>query len=592
MLSALGDGAQASPAPDDRARLATATPVDVRSAALLISDQRGGDLPMAVGVAGTGVVVELDGRALLRALGLVRALGLESAGQSEPADRPPEPAESPAVVEIHAYALLANLEVAASSSLAVPLGPEDVGLLEASGLRTRLELGPLPAGLDGLGGARIRALARAGDSFALGGAETTIEGSDSSGPGSPSLPAARLAAPAGEAPWLEARAAGARESAAPLRARATAWAGETLEIEWASPGPPRAVPGLRAEIEPIAPARADAPGAGPLPLADPAQLAIPRELPSGLYRLRFAAEGRRASPPIEVVILGSDLGARRAELEALAWPALARLELRGAGSPSVTQIPAIELPEKNRRRARRLRARYLEVLRVIARGGLEAGSEALARFQTGAFRALGNEAPSALFLLETRITERLMRRSRNPQTLLPAVVVYSRLYARHRAAGRPRTAQHALDAGSAILQRYVQQENQNRQEAAACLAAFGVDRQLKGNLPRAQRLFEQALELDRDSSLAQLGLGLGAAWLGRFSKAEKSLGRYLKSFPDEEEIRLRQAVAEQRASPRGRRGSSVDRRLRALLDSETPWVACVAGQQWTRAAIDRGEFET
>jgi len=550
------------------------------TAALLLSGQEGGSLPLAVlvlpvpgGTSGAGqarvpVVVEVDGRALL-------------AGQRE---------ELPLDIEICLYALGPQGGIVATLLDTVEIAPEGFADLKRSGLAFQGEL-LLPPGEISL-----RVLVRNPATEALGLRRIALavpafqEATVLSTPLFSPPPEAWVVAHASEGAGTEGNAA-ARPVLVPgaeVTFRVLAW---RLAPEARLTALLRRRSGEERTELPIQIAGRTGAGAPELE-ALTATMALGRVEP-GEYELRLAVSppGGAAifSPALPIFISPGSAGRT--------WVAVAL----PAGSAGPPPLPQAARPKEAKPRHRRfdvapLQAAYLEALRPLAAGDEAGARSAISAFETA--QLVTNPQPltsNDLVEVEAPVAGEISRR--DPEALVALLLLYERLY--HQAAERRalRQAAHDGEVVFGLAELYAKQSHAPGARSLAAGFLAGLGEGADGGLsPLAHRALERALSYDPGNEAALLALAADAGWRGDVRAAAGHLEKLLKSHPESREGRLRLALCRARlGDPKRARqllGEILAAEPAAPAAEDDPWLLSLTYQELARLQLAAGEAET
>ncbi len=552
--------------------------VRVATAALILSGQSGGSIPLSVlasplpaadgGTGPVSVLIEIGGSAF--------------AGEESEID-----------VEVFLYALDAAGDVEASVSQRFRLRRELYGPRLADGLAVFAPLTLAPGSYD------LRVLVRRPQSAELGVNSWPL-----------TVPSADDVAPVLLPPWLLAPAAGrlialpspasdvAGVTTAPLILLDDAGAGSDPYFPSAAPrleasrtvfgcllgrqAPAQGVLTARFELDDgtvaaeltLAPERRPSPWPGLEALWF--SLRTP-DLPSGRYRLRLALTAA-GSEPAESPSVWVEVKAPHApRVASLADSETAATDLR-----TMIRSRRLQLPP------REIEAGYLRALRRLADGDEAAAREMIADLE----RQAAGAAPRALDELADVEWRTLAGFAGDSwESLLPVVWLHERLiddYERGRAVN---LAEHSLRSSVRLARELSERASSAsaRAEAVQALASLG------GRLQRAQRLgesdalLERALALDGGHAALSLALAANDERRGDYLQAVEELERLVARHPGHAEGRLRLALNRARVG----RGDEALRLLGELTAAGVPeWIAELAFQESARLAVLDGQPDT
>ncbi|MEM7582994.1 MAG: tetratricopeptide repeat protein [Acidobacteriota bacterium] len=555
--------------------------VEMRVAALIMSGQQGGGLPIALATLPSPddperfvAVVEIDGASLL-----------ESFASSEPSV-----ALVPPIVELYAYVLGAELEVLDQLSAKLELEPDDHGgLLASTGLKLLVSLASPSAS----GRRQLRVLVRVGSTFGLRGAE--LAASDASQiqvwppafseegetwlVGLPVDEDVALPAPFGWAPGAVLPTSRALITAGqPLRGRAFSNAAPSQLVGLLrSPGEEAISVPLRRLEEAAPPSPAGTLPSVPFELVD-------SDLEPGLYELALAlgpedgslptaAEARSPSRFVPIFV-ASSAPSKAAASQTIAAPTSGTGKARGKRR----RPPNRRLKEL----LGRISQEYLSALRQLTAGDRRT---ALATLSASEARIIEQFSADGVAILAAGQESALAGLADSDWgKVLPAMLLHLDLNRQYRRQRRFILVQHATRSVVARAQAAAahQATPAASAEAARVVASLGTQYQLTGSLSQAKRLFEQALALSEDAS-ALFGLATLLEKRGQFEQTVPVLERLVEVRPDLLEAHLRLAINRIRIdeSPRAVR----DALRRLAKQQQSQWVAVVAYQELARLEL-------
>ncbi len=550
--------------------------VDVRAAALLMSGQEGGALPLAL-----AVLPPLAGEPGITVLAEVAGEALHGAGQ----------ADEPLGLEVFVYALGDDLEVVALTTQQLVVAAEQRDSLRRGGLKI---LVPLELGT---GEAMLRVLVRAGsDAFGLRSLPLALPPAVALPPLPAELsPGWLVAAPRGAAlpgPW---RVAGelhlptARPILTPRQSRSMhvflrrpgSGAGLLFAIFTDADGGTEEVPLTLGE--PADSASADgAPGWRALTAA----MEVP-VLTGGTYRLSLAWRPVGGTPAGGTPVGGTPEGGAGEELRSSPLAVLVT-----GGLAAVVETPREELtpapPSPARRLGRQLTEAYLRALGELAAGQRR---RALATLLAAERRFADRVRGDPLFHLrevESRAFARLGEQAW--PAALPVILLHADLAAEYRRRTLFPLDLHAHRRAVALAAAYAREvaTPEARQEAAWVVAGEAAAL-LSGSRGEAETLYKLALELLGEADDSVL-LALAALYekTGRYQEAAETLRRLTAVRPHHDEGRLRLAVSLARLGESGRAAQLLGE---LVEDAGSEWVREVAVQEAARLEMEHGRLE-
>ncbi len=583
--------------------------VEMRVAALIMSGQQGGALPIALAIL-PGVddpesftaMVEIDGAALLDSLLAdgVAEDGTDEDGTDE--DRPITGRESaairsvagPLVVDLFAYVLGDQLDVLDQQSVSLELDAVAHGeVLAATGLKFFVPLALTANAVDGP--RQLRVLARVGKTFGLRGTE--VKGMSGDPPQAWPPAFAEF-----DEPWLIAMPQGEVVLPPPFgfgagavlpTSRALIVAGEPmLGQAFAAP-----LPGSR--LIALVRSPGDAAVVWPLEIGEREQVrsvtpfdATPftvenADLDPGLYEIALAwgpdsdelpdATKARASSSYVPVFIASPARTDARDLD------------RGVEQPELSPETRTKKRRPPNRKLKELLARiatdYLSALRQLVAGERRAALATLSASETGVVEQLNADAVPILAAGQTSALASLT--DSEWRAVLPAALLHLDLSQRYRRQHRFILTHHAtqrvVELARAAATRLATPEASV--EAARTLAGLGSQYQLTGSLSQAKKLFDQALDL-ADDATALLGLATLQEKRGHFVEAVPALERLVTVQSEFPEGRLRLALNRIRT---GRIKPARDDLRRLARQTDSDWVAVVAHQELARLEVERSD---
>lgn len=507
--------------------------VDPRTAALLLSGQRGGSIRAAVSA---GPVTPVEGAAC-RLDAWIEVDGDSMLGESR---------SGSADVEVSIYAMAAAGRVTAFDRILLRLDQESLGeRLRRHGLRLHRNL-TVPCGVQTL---RVLVLNVASDEFFLGEAEASLAGERW---------IVQVLAPPGE--LVEAVSGDLATS--PPAARPLLRPGSVVSLALYPPGD-----GLQA-IE----ARGRLAGGAPEAIATPMSEAASSGASGGPLTLHWEvpATAREGAAELEVLIAaaGDDVVVRvpvtlgRADGPST-WIAAATQVALAAPPPG----PAEPLPS-----ATELRSDYLGALELLARDEGPLALQTAAEVQR---RALGDGRAARRERLSRAIQGVAVGvAGEDGRHLLPLLWLHLELFTHFAGAS---DHLHATAAADHLLSLTSLCETgrcgeQVRTVAAQALVALGEAHALRVSWQPARRYFRRALALAPELDEARLGAAAVAEWMGEYLEAVEVLRLRENSSDAGGELLLRLGVNLHRLGD--------ERRARAVLQR----CAGAGGQGWTRVA--------
>lgn len=316
-------------------------------------------------------------------------------------------------------------------------------------------------------------------------------------------------------------------------------------------------------------------------------------LPSGEYQLVVTmsdpVSGDVDSGSLEFVL--GQQGQQTAGFRPPQWmPDLSEI-VRQLG-PSTSEARVIKKIDKDA-----VRASYAKVLRQLADGRRMGAVLALAELEGS---SVSDDNPMAtlnqIAKVEHDVLEGITRR--DPELLLPAILLHREAYSQYRLRKEPFLAVKARTTTLELVDEYVKRSRRSdaRELASRLLTAMAAEVYGSGAHISARAMFDRAIELDGTNGVALLGLGFMYESMGqgdlktpRYEDAVERLEQAVEAEPTLHEARLRLAIN------LGRVGRDVDagRHLQLLVDREDvpSWVLSLAYQELARLYMKKGAFE-
>lgn len=305
------------------------------------------------------------------------------------------------------------------------------------------------------------------------------------------------------------------------------------------------------------------------------------DLPTGRYELAVAVAGPggeirgERSPGVLLADWASALPL---------WPLLLQPEDAGAEGEAAEAVAEV------RRRRRRadlapLRAGYRAALEQLAAGQRAAAVEAVAKLESDFLAAHAGSAISALWEAELEVAQVAAKTS--PQAILPLCDLHRRLYARYRERGQLQLASFSRTLLLQLLPLYVQTAGPEGREVAGQLyTVFGGDLEERGLPGLAAAAFADAIALDPGNRAAVLARVVGHERRDEVYQAVDLAAKLLAIRPGDPEVTLRHGVG----LARERRNRPAAERLKSLLDTEEAWIASLAHHELVRLLASQRQW--
>lgn len=560
----------------------------METAALLLSGQEGGPLPVAVLAfplepqgerVRVAVLIEVDGSALIdeHAGGLLH-------------------------LDISAYAVGDNGSIAGSFADTLEVDPERLGEeVERSGFQFFGELALLP------GQYSIRALIKNPDGASLGLRNLPLVVPDLKKAERFLLPPLFYQAEAGT--WLAVQAVESRGRTSAVQAlgRDTLpgarpilslgqetqaivpafYLGDAADLRMeVRRGGGGTGTGTQSELVADLPLKVVARQPGSLPGLELVTIAFtPYNLDPGGYTLRLKAAGEAEGRPpgTAVILVNGEVGGR-------VWAEFTRskrqqeMAAAGGGTGPAPLVPARR--KKKPINAAEVETAYLAALRTLAKGDLRDARAAVNQLEEKILDK-DNGDPDELAKIELRVVDKLAQP--DPALLLPIIVLHLDLYTDSWTAENYLRSTHARELYIRLVDLYATRTNtpEGRKLASRyflSLANYLSERTVQGI---RRRVLEKALDLDRENLLILICLAVDAEREGDATAALRFLERALKLSPDNGEVKTRMAMNRMRLG----NNREARRLLQEIVNGPAPasaeaaWWSSLAFQELARLAL-------
>lgn len=319
----------------------------------------------------------------------------------------------------------------------------------------------------------------------------------------------------------------------------------------------------------------------------------PKGLEEGVYDLQIAGgvSGGDGMPATPFVLLEQGGGGQ-------VWAALtpSRRSRSEAGVGAASTQTARQAPPPRAKRTRSLdakpvRAAYRKALGRLAAGDREGAREEVRELERSVLMGPKPASSEDLAEVELAIAKELSRGSAD--ALIPILTLHQVLY---RDATRQQLfllSTHSRELVFQLVGLYVESERspEVRKRAAGFLTALAAEMIWTAPPTLRARLFQRILELDETEETALLCLGVDAERQGRYAEAVAALERLVRAHPGNAEARLRLAVN------LARLGKVQDARklLGEISGGKSgtvePWQLAIAWQEIGRLLIGSGDLE-
>jgi len=317
-------------------------------------------------------------------------------------------------------------------------------------------------------------------------------------------------------------------------------------------------------------------------------------VPPGEYTLSVAlversegGGGRRGLATLPIRVEPGLPGEPVATLPGAGLPAGAPGAIPGAvPDDDAAGAQALELSGRSSQRFPVLKGAYQRALAQLSAGEEVAARDALLALEE-AEREISDDVRMGV-LHEAEMDAARQLASRNPDALIPVMLLHEATYHACRERGRSLLALHNRTMVRELAELYVQEGGSPTSLAANVFTSLGGSLQQAGLTRAANALFERALDLRKNDQGALLSLAVYYEKIGDYAQAVRFLERLVEAHPQSPEGWLRLGIN------LGRRGKEAEAEewLRRAAGPEAPaWVRSLAFQERARAALGEGHPE-
>ncbi|MEM6797143.1 MAG: tetratricopeptide repeat protein [Acidobacteriota bacterium] len=178
-----------------------------------------------------------------------------------------------------------------------------------------------------------------------------------------------------------------------------------------------------------------------------------------------------------------------------------------------------------------------------------------------------------------------------PQAVLPIAALHFDLYREARRLRRTLISTHARFMTLRLVELFIKvspDREAAQRTAATLLVSLGGELQLADMVYFSERMFRKALSMDAEQTTALLALGMNYQLIGDGQRARDAFSALLEQDPENAEARLRLARLE---LVEGQRRGAQRLFEKAARGPGPPWARAVAFQELARLEIDRGRLE-
>lgn len=292
------------------------------------------------------------------------------------------------------------------------------------------------------------------------------------------------------------------------------------------------------------------------------------DLAPGRYRLTIRPLSVAGRDAPDAAVEAADRGPLFQEV-------LVRSSFAGTASPFTSEGRRLAIP------ARELASGTRAALRVLVDGDVPSAVRRLTDIERRAIEGSGERLDAAR-AVQVRTLERLARTS---EQLLPAIDLFFHAYQERRAASDFLLTTHARDVLLALVDAYLEFEDSDPAEAAAFLTAFAKARS-PGPSDATVPMLEWAIDLD-DNAVEAIWLRAAVAEAVGDRADAARWWRAASERSDDREVQLHLGVNLLRSE--GRRARREGRDVLQRLVVEADWVGDGARAELARDALQRGD---
>ncbi|HEX3131228.1 MAG TPA: hypothetical protein VH394_28085 [Thermoanaerobaculia bacterium] len=316
----------------------------------------------------------------------------------------------------------------------------------------------------------------------------------------------------------------------------------------------------------------------------------PQGVEEGVYELRAVpAEGRGD----DAALLSTSFVLLERGGDGQVWAALTQAR-QGAGAPAGTTQASRNPPAKRGKKVRRIeagpvKARYREALAVLAGGDREGARAAVAALETSTLTGERPASSEDLLDVELDVARELARGDTG--AIIPLLTLHQVIY---RDAVRKQTfliSTHDRELVFRLSALYAELTGTPEGKKKAARFLDGIAAEMIWTAPPGlrARLFQQILAFDPEDRTALLCMAVDAERQGRYAEAVAGLERLDRILASQPEVRLRLAVNLARVG-------KVQEARRVLADipglaTAEPWHVALAAQELARLLVASGDLD-
>lgn len=362
-------------------------------------------------------------------------------------------------------------------------------------------------------------------------------------------------------------------------------AGEDLTLELIRPiDPPNAEPKVLATLSPTITDRGEVLGRDIVEM----QVKWPEGVAPGPAALRVRNPAGDASASIEVRLVAADTRDQSLLWSDLKWREDSALASAAAGARGLDNAAPPSDRGTTGRKARKLTAAYLEVLKTLDDLSSPASIRRLVDFETEVMNQGKRKAAGRLSAAELEAARQLA--AGDPETLVPLIQLHQDLYLAYRGRRMFSLATHSRVLVERLAELYVETGSGQGPKviASRALTSLGGYLQTAGLTMGSQRLYHRSLALNPGAKETLLALGITYQQFGAYAEARDALSNLVDQFPDFAEGRLRLALTEQRL---GRRSAARLHLQKAIDTPAPPWVRALVFEETARMQLQLGKTQ-
>jgi len=295
------------------------------------------------------------------------------------------------------------------------------------------------------------------------------------------------------------------------------------------------------------------------------EVAIPQDIGG-----RYTLQQKGASAQVHVIIVGPH------QAQATTWPEL----MFPGNAPEQTAQGQTAPLARGRVPRHATRAALERGVEALAADGIEAGEKELSGGFDALWKKYGSDGLQGLIAAGMQVGGELA--DANPESLPPLITTTDRLYRSCLEQKRFACSSAARRLTIGLLDLYSTSADTSRSLAAAAWTGMGAQLLEAGLWQRANAVLERALKSESGYAPALLAMGELHERVGDYAGARDAYARLVRSQPQSAEARLRLGVQLIRL---GQEKQGIEQLQRAAESKGPDWVRTVAWEQWASTLL-------